>query len=168
MLSTRPALCLVPVLVLWLALTGPARAVFPPPLKDEGKFFSKEAIEKANKKIREIYEKYKKDVVVETLAELSEEQKKKLKDEKESKFFVTLALARIKEVGVNGVYILICKSPRFLQIEMDTATRKATFTNKDRAAARKMFFTQFRDMKYDAGLIDALDAIEASLKANSK
>jgi uncharacterized membrane protein YgcG len=158
----------VAVLAAWLVLAGPARAVYPPPIKDDGKFFTKEGVEKANKKIREIYEKYKKDVVVETLAELSEEQKKKMKDEKESKFFITLALARLKELGVNGIYVLICKSPRFLQIEMDPGTRKTVFTNKDRAKAREAFFKQFREEKFDAGLMEALDVIEAALKANVK
>jgi len=167
MTRTPPALALA-ILAAWLSLAGPAWAVFPPPIKDDGKFFTKEGLEKANKKIRDIYQKYRKDVVIETLADLSEEQKKKLKEDKETKFFGSLAHNRINELGVNGVYMVISKSPRFLQIDMDPETRKKAFTNKDRGAAREKIFSQFRENKFDAGLIEALDAIEASLKANSK
>jgi hypothetical protein len=168
MTRTLPAVSLA-VLAAWLLFAGPVRAVFPPPIKDDGKFFSKEALEKANKKIKDIYQKYKKDVVIETLGELTEEQKKKLKEStSETNFFGSLAHARIGELGVNGIYVVISKSPRFLQIDMDTDTRKKAFTNKDRTAAREKFFAGFREMKFDAGLLDALDAIEASLKNNSK
>jgi uncharacterized membrane protein YgcG len=168
MTRTLPTPLALIVLAAWLLPAGPAQAVYPPPVKDDGKFFTKEGLEKANKKIREIYEKYRKDVVVETLAELTEEQKKKMKDEKESKFFVTLALARLKELGVNGIYIVISKNPRFLQIEMDPGTRKTVFTNKDRQGVREKFFAAFREMKFDEGLLEALDAIEAALKAKTK
>ncbi len=161
-------LAVVALLALWLGLAGPARAVYPPPIKDDGKFFSKEAVEKANKKIREIYQKYKKDVVIETLGELSEEQKKKLKDEEPSKFFPRLALERINTLGVNGVFILISKKPQRLQIEMDPGTRKSVFLNADRSKALKKLIDQFKKDEFDAGLHDALDSIEASLKANSK
>jgi uncharacterized membrane protein YgcG len=167
MMRKLPVLCVVAVLG-WLVPAGPARAVFPPPIKDDGKFFSKETLDKANKKIRDIYQKYRKDVVIETIEQLTEEQKKKLKDESETKFFGSLAHARIGELGVNGIYIIISKSPRFLQIDMDTDTRKKAFTNKDRKALRDKIFTDFRDKKFDSGLLDALDTIEAALKANSK
>jgi uncharacterized membrane protein YgcG len=168
MTRTLPALSLAAVLAAWLLVAGPARAVFPPPIKDDGKFFTKEGLEKANKKIRDIYQKYKKDVVVETIAELTDEQKKKLKDDKEKKFFGSLAHSRIEELGVNGIYVIISKNPRFLQMDMDTDTRKKTFTNTDRKVAQEKFFAAFREMKFDAGLLDALDAIEAALKAHSK
>jgi len=168
MTRSLPAVLPVLLLGLWLGLAAPARAVYPPPVKDDGKFFTKEGLEKANKKIREIYQKYKKDVVVETLETLTEEQQKKLKAEDEKRFFASLALARAKELGVNGVYIVICKKPRFLQIHMDPDTQKRTFKASDRTKARDAFFKQFKESMFDAGLHDALDSIEASLKANSK
>src|SRR5205807_7369629 len=112
MTRSLPAVLPVLLLGLWLGLAAPARAVYPPPVKDDGKFFTKEGLEKANKKIRELYQKYKKDVVVETLETLTEEQQKRLKEESAKRFFASLALARAKELGVNGVYIVICKKPR--------------------------------------------------------
>src|SRR5262245_43879608 len=106
----------------WLALPGFAWAVYPPPVKDDGKFFSKDAPDRANKKIREIYQKYKKDVVVETLEKLTPEQERQLKEEGNNKFLGRLALERSRALGLNGIYILIIKKPSLLHVHVDPET----------------------------------------------
>jgi uncharacterized membrane protein YgcG len=152
----------------WLGLAGPASAVFPPPVKDDGKFFSKEALDKANKKIREIYEKYRKDVVVETITSLTPEQEKKLKEaDNEAKFFNRQAVDRERELGINGVYIHISRKPRYLRVHMDPLTQKTTFKAANRDEVYKVIASQFRDGEFDKGLLDGLDAIEAAFKANA-
>lgn len=156
------------LLLVWLLPVGPALAVFPPPIKDDGKFFKAETLDKANKKIREIYENYKKDVVVETLASLTADQEKKLKDDGKPKFFAKLAVDRAKELGVNGVYMVICKAPPHYQIEMDPETRKKAFTNADRKKLAETIVKHFKESDFDAGLLDGLDVIAATLKANTK
>ena len=130
---------LIVALLALLGLTAPAWAIYPPALKDDGKFFSKEGTEKANKKIREIYEKYKKDVVIETVSTLTPEQEKKIKDDGEAKFFAKLTNDRAKEIGLNGVYILLCKKPQYLRIHMDPETQKKAFTASNRTAALGKF-----------------------------
>jgi hypothetical protein len=159
---------LAAVLVAWLGPIGPARAVFPPAIKDDGKFFTADGLEKANKKIREIYQNYKKDVVVETLPALSADQEKKLKDEGKEKFFAQFAVSRAKELGVNGIYIVFCKKPTHLQVEMDPGTRKKAFTNADRKKLIEKIVARFKEEKFDAGLLDGLDVIESTLKSNLK
>jgi len=153
---------------LWLGLAGSARAVYPPPIKDDGKFFGKEALEKANKKIRELYQKYRKDVIIETMASLSEEQEKKLKDESEKKFFGQLLDARAKELGLNGLIIVICKKPRQFQTHADPDSQKRVFTGTRRDKIFAAFRDQFKGEKFDAGLLAGLDEIEAALKAGAK
>jgi hypothetical protein len=152
----------------WLGLVGSARAVYPPAIKDDGKFFKPDTLEKANKKIREIYQNYKKDVVIETLPALSADQEKKLKDEGKEKFFAKLAVDRAKELGVNGLYIVFCKKPPHLQVEMDPQTRKQGFTNADRKKLIEKFIARFREEKFDEGLLEGLDFIETTLKSNRK
>src|SRR5262245_16200690 len=153
----------------WLALPGPAWAVYPPPVKDDGKFFTKDGLDRANKKIREIYQKYKKDVVVETLEKLTPEQQKKYQEEEEKdRFFARLALDRGREIGLNGIYILIVKKPQFLRIHMDTDTQKKEFKAADRKKVLEKIIARFKEDSFDAGLLDGLDAIEAALKANMK
>jgi uncharacterized membrane protein YgcG len=160
---------LIPALLLaWLLPAGPARAVFPPPIKDDGKFFKPETLEKANKKIREIYEKYRKDVIVETLPSLTADQEKKMKDEGRQKFFAKFALDRSKELGLNGVYIVFSKNPQHYQIHMDPGTQKKAFTASDRAKLAETIVKRFKEGNFDAGLLDGLDVLEAGLKANTK
>ena len=152
----------------WLALVHQARAVYPPPVKDDGKFFGAEALKKANAKIRDIYKKYRKDVVIETIDALSVDDQKKAKEEGNKKFFPKYALKRIDDLGVNGVYIIISKEPRWAQIEMDSLTRKSVFPNAERDKAYTKLVERFKEKEFDEGLADALDAIDASLKAKTK
>jgi len=152
----------------WLVVVHQAQAVYPPPVKDGGKFFDAKALEKANAKIKDIYKKYKKDVVIETIDALSVDEQKKAKEEGNKKFFPKYALKRIDDLGVNGVYIVISKEPRWAQFEMDPQTRKTVFSNADRDKAYSKLIERFKEKEFDQGLLDALDAIEASLKAKTK
>ena len=151
-----------------LGLIAPASAVYPPALKDDGKFFSKEGIEKANKKIREIYEKYKKDVVVETMTTLTADQERKIKEDGEAKFFAKLTSDRGKEIGLNGVYILVCKQPKYLRVHMDPETQKKAFTASSRTATVAKIVARFKEDEFDAGLFDGLKEIESILETHSK
>ena len=159
---------LIAALLALLGLTAPALAIYPPGLKDDGKFFSKEGVEKANKKIRDIYEKYKKDVVVETLLMLTPEQEKTLKEDGEMKFFAKLTNDRAKEMGLNGVYLIVCKKPRYLRMHMDPETQKKAFTASNRARTLDKIKEQFKEGEFDAGLLDGLKEIETLLEANSR
>jgi hypothetical protein len=156
------------LLAAWLLSAGPARAVFPPSIKDEGKFFKAETLDKANKKIHEIYQNYTKDVVIETLPSLTADQEKKLKDEGKDKFFARLALERARELGVNGLYIVFCKKPTHLQVHMDPATQKKAFTAANRKKLIEVFIKHFKEEKFDEGLLAGLDTIAQALKENSK
>ena len=159
---------LIAALLALLGVAAPALAVYPPPLKDDGKFFSKEGAEKANKKIREIYEKYKKDVVIETIPMLTADQEKKLKEDGANKFFAKLTSDRSKEVGLSGVYIMMCKKPSYLRMHMDPDTQKKTFTASNRTATVGKIVARFKEDEFDAGLLDGLKEIESILEANSK
>lgn len=164
---TRVVSCLA-VAVAWLGLAGSASAVFPPPVKDDGQFFTKEGLEKANKKIKEVYQNYKKDVVVETITGLSSDQEKKLKEEGNTKFFARMARDRAVELGVNGVYVLLSKKPTHIQVHMDPDTQKKAFTAANRKTLIDKIVAQFKADRFDVGLLDGLGVIEAALKSNVK
>ena len=72
------------------------------------------------------------------------------------------------ELGINGLYIVISKDPKRIEVFADTASRKTVFPNKAREAIYEKIRTQFQTGKFDAGLLDALDAIESALKAGAK
>jgi uncharacterized protein len=157
---------LVPaVLAGWLAAAGSAAAVFPPPVKDDGKFFSAEALEKANKKIRQIYTDFGCDVVVETFPAVPADMEAKYKELPRDKFFLGWAEKRAKELGVQGVYVLVCKDPGRVEVFLDgPAHGKRFFADGDRNRIISKMLGPFRDKKFDEGLTAALDFIEATLK----
>jgi hypothetical protein len=95
---------LVPALLAgWLGLVGVAspQGAPPPPIKDRGEFFSREAGEKANKQIQEIYRKYKRDLVIETYPGVPAGKEDRLKTpEDRDRFFLEWARERAGRVKV--------------------------------------------------------------------
>jgi hypothetical protein len=166
-----PRTRLLPVLlvvIVWLGVAGPASAVYPPPVKDEAKFFSAEALEKANKRVKDAYRVTKKDLVIETYATVPEGKKVPEEKNKREELFKAWVNERCRDLGVNGVYVLICKSPAYYYIEADRETLRRAFTTKDEAKMRQKLLAALRERKFDEGLKDVIDVFEESLKANLK
>ncbi len=159
---------LVAVLAGWLASAGVASAVFPPPVKDEGKFFTADELERANKKIRQIYTDFGCDVVVETVPAIPADLEAKYKELGRDKFFLQWAEKRAGELGVNGVYVLVCKSPGRVEVVVGGPTGKRRFAGGDRGRIVNKMLGPFRDKKFDEGLTAALDFVETTLKAAAR
>jgi hypothetical protein len=153
----------------------PNLADFFPEIKDEGGFFSAEAIEKANAEVKEFKRNYKKDLVIETYKELPEDKKeayaKVAKDQKGSaRFFDEWGRARAKELELNGVYIAIFKTPPYVVIEVGNETGKKAFTpgNVRRAHLRFVLVDKLNNKKYDDGLSQAIAKVHDMMKDNAK
>ena len=157
---------LVPALLAgWLGSPGPASAVYPPPLKDDGKFFSAEALDKANKKVREIYAHTGKDLVIETVAAIPEDLKKKYEELGKDKFFLEWARRRAEDLGVKGIYVLMCKSPGRVEAIVDKQTGRKAFTTADRDKLVQKVLARFKEKQFDAGLLEGVDFVASTLKA---
>jgi uncharacterized membrane protein YgcG len=155
---------------LMIALTdsGWARAVAPE-IRDGGKFFSADAIKKANKEIREIAKKYDRDLLVETVATIPGDQAERVKAmprEERAKFFRNWATDRADLAVVHGVYILICKEPGFVEIIITERGRQA-FDNQSFAKLRDLLLQAFRDKRYDEGLQNAVDFVRDRFAATA-
>src|SRR5437879_3736831 len=98
-LSPARWLLMPALLLVWLGAAAPTRAVFPPPIKDDAKLFSADGVDKANKKIKEIYSKFKKDLVIETYAGIPEGKKLPEDPKKIGEFFAEWSKSRAQEVG---------------------------------------------------------------------
>src|SRR2546421_1662027 len=152
---------LVPaVIVGWLSFAGTAHAQASKrssPAKtvvDDGGFFSDKAKEKADEEIAEIKKKYKRDLLIETFAKAPESiAKVDLKNRQEKNhFFDNWAKKRATNANVN-IYVLICKDPAHVQVEMDEKTRESgAFTNSNREELAKELVTNLRAKKYDDAL----------------
>src|SRR5262249_18863369 len=125
---------LIPVVL--IGLTGSAQAVGPG-VRDEAKFFSADAVARANELTRELNRQYRTELVIETVARVPEDLQaryKKVSENKEerNKFFRDWAAQRARNEGDKGIYILICKDPPHLEALVDRTTRQRTFTEEDR------------------------------------
>jgi hypothetical protein len=151
---------------LWLTATATAVA---PEIRDHGKFFSAEAIKKADERIAEISRKYDRDLLIETFASVPEGDVDKVKamDAKErSQYFVAWAKDRAHKRAVNGVYVLVCKEPRYLQVGVDER-EPHKFPQGTRAAVEEAVKKEFKEGRFDAGLDEAIKVVEERL-AKSK
>jgi len=156
----------IPWLVVALCLTGPGRAgAVAPVIRDEGKFFSPEAIKKANEQIREIYSKYGKDVLIETFPSVPADQLDRVKgmDNKgREEYFHKQALENATQRVVKGIYILITREPKSLYVEI-TPRAPDLFGSDFYDQLRKTLLTSFRANAFDEGLARAVQAVQERL-----
>src|SRR5579884_3425175 len=162
---------LLPLLLAgWLCGAGTASAE----VRDDGKFFKADTVAKVNKEIQDIHDRYKKDVVVETyksykdidVPETSKESVKLETKEERNKAFNEWALERARKLKVNGIYILICREPSHLQVEVGKNTLTKEFTAADRHKLDEILLNKSRDKKFDEGLEDGVDFIRTAMRHN--
>lgn len=153
-----------------LALAPPAAAKGPPGgfrIKDEGKFFSKEALDKAENEIAAIKRDTGKDVLIETYAAIPEGLKGRYDAEGKEKFFRNWVDERARAEAVEGVVILICREPTYLIVETDRRTEMHAFTRTDRDEVRSRLIDAFEKREFDKGLLSAVGYIKSKLEKSA-
>src|SRR6476660_6744325 len=80
-----------------------------PQVRDDAGFFSRQAIDQANDIIKQIKQVHGKDVMVETFATIPSDMQAQYDPANKDQFFENWLTSRAKELGVNSVYVLICK-----------------------------------------------------------
>jgi uncharacterized membrane protein YgcG len=162
----RRSLGLSGIVVVVLSCGGRTLAVAPE-IKDGGKFFSADAVKKADKQIREIAREYDRDLLIETFATIPGEQAERVKalaPEERAKFFRNWAKDRAEAAVVRGVYILVCKDPSFLEIFVTSRARTA-FDKQSIQKLRDLLLKAFREKRYDEGLQSAVDLVRERFAA---
>src|SRR5437879_4405355 len=99
----------VGVVAVGLVVVGWAGAVAPD-IKDDGKFFSPEAVKKANELIRDIAARSDRDLLIETFATVPAkdlDRVKAMSAKEKTEYFHQAAVERAKFRVVNGIYVLI-------------------------------------------------------------
>jgi uncharacterized membrane protein YgcG len=156
----------------WGLLAGAALAVAPE-VRDQGKFFSPEALKKADEQIREIYRKYGQDVLVETFNSLPGEDVEKLKaldNKARGEHYAKWAKERVKEKVVNGIYVLITREPRYLYAEVyyAGASERRLFPMDFYNKVREAMFPEFGRGRFDDGLQALVRLAEQQLSKSGK
>jgi S1-C subfamily serine protease len=136
-------------------------------VKDGGKFFSDDAVKKANEGIKEIEKKYDHDLLVETFAtvpggEAEAAKVKAMSKDDRAAYFRKWARELLKEEQVNGVYVLACKEPSHLVVEVPARAQAVLGDNAGKELA-DILLTRFREKKYDDGLAEAVKFVSDRL-----
>jgi uncharacterized membrane protein YgcG len=167
MCATRRAL-IATVLVAGLAARAPLAALAAE-VKDDGGFFTADAVRKANDEIQEIKRQHKKDLVIETFKAVPAAKLKQFEDTPKSgqdKFFAEWAQERYRTAGVDGVYLLICRNPSKLRVAIGEPILKKAFTATDRDKLVELVIARLKDKENDKALLDAVAFVHGRLNAN--
>ncbi len=134
-------------------------------IKDGAKMFSAEAVKKATEELREISKKYERDFVVETYDRVPADYRDKVRDmnrEERNKFFREWASQRLRSEAINGGLILVCKEPTHLQVQFSGRVR-STFSDEDTKKIVNLLVSNFREKKFDEGLLEAIRYLREKL-----
>lgn len=137
------------------------RAVVPT-IQDDARFFSPTTIANANEQIYDMYRRYERDLLVETFETVpppSIERVKELKGEERAKFFEDWAKDRMQRRLVNGVYILVCRDPSYVQIGVSPKAG-VWFDQTRRRELRELLVDRFRNKRFDDGLEEAVKMVK--------
>jgi len=135
-------------------------------VKDGAQIFSSQAVDKATSVAQELNQKFGKELLIETFKEVPADRQDKLTADNHRQFFDEWGNARAKELKVNGIYVLICMSPSYIQAEVGQDTRKRAFTVQDRDELVSLLREHFRKKEYDQGLIASADFVRQRMQAN--
>ena len=96
-----------------------AAAVAPQPaIRDDAQFFQPQVREQAAEFIREIHQRTGKEVVIETFPVIPPNLQAKFNSMDKSWFYHDWGAGRGRELGLNGIYILVVRQPGHLEITL--------------------------------------------------
>jgi len=155
-MSLLPRWAVAPVFALGWLLSA-AAVPLPAQVRDNAGFFSAGAVREADQIIRKIKADHGEDLLIETFATVPDgtaRQVKEMDGGERNRYFERWAQRRAEEAGVNGVYVLICKDPGHVQVEVGNKTQRKAFTLGERDELMRLIRDRFKKKEYDAGLLD--------------
>lgn len=128
-------------------------------IRDDAEFFGEKALKRAEAELAELRKKTGKEVRIETFERppSTAEDIEKLDKTERAKFFDRLARERATLEKTKGIYILICKHPGHVQVEVDRQTREQGFGSDERNELRDKLLEGFKKKDYDQALREGVD-----------
>jgi uncharacterized membrane protein YgcG len=155
------------IALLLLLAQAPRAAAATSGVRDEAKFFSPDAISRAEGTLRQISQKHQKDVLVETFPSIPQDLQAKFQQEGKAQFFEGWANQLAHQSAVDGVLILITRSPGHIQVWDGNKTSQRLFTQADRTRlSNGILATAFRNKQFDQGLEQAVQFIQQQMDAH--
>jgi uncharacterized membrane protein YgcG len=135
-------------------------------VQDNAGFFSEDAVRQANFDLKDIKQKYGKDLLVETHPTLPAEVQSQINAQNKDKVFADWAQQRGRDAKLDGVIVLITRETSHLQIGVGNKTQQKAFSLKDRDRLRDQMLTSFKQKQYDQGLLNAVGSYRQTLANN--
>ncbi len=128
--------------------------------KDPAKFFGDEAWKKLQPAADRLFKEKKTDFVVETLEAPPKDadKVKGMSPTERLKYFREVGKERVAAEKVNGVFVLVCKSPGFVWVDV-TPDAAALFPKDFGDKLKSTLLTAFKEKKNDEGLTKAIDLV---------
>jgi hypothetical protein len=129
--------------------------------KDAAKLFSADAWADFEKLAKRLHDERKTDFAIETYATppgASAEAVRKMEPKERFAFFREAATKRIAAGQIDGVYILVCKSPGFAFVAV-TRDAISAFPDGFSKKVEEAMLTAFKKEKFDDGLRDAMKLV---------
>jgi hypothetical protein len=138
--------------------------------KDDAKFFSAEAWKKVAPAAERLAKEKGIDFVIETYPTPPKGDAQKvaaMKADEREKFFKEAAEARVKELKINGVYLLVCKNPGTLYVIV-VGPASANFNPNFGDMLKSVLIKHFKESKFDEGLQKMIDMTLSEAKLDKK
>jgi uncharacterized membrane protein YgcG len=167
MRSTIGKRTLAAVALLGLLVSAGRAHALTPGVRDEADFFKPATVTRANEVIKEVKQKYKKDLLVETFRHVPEGERQEATSsdrDVKARFFADWAERRAREEGVNGIYVLITRDPGHVEVAVGNHTR-TVFPDEDRRRLVQILLSHFKEKEYDEGLLEAVRYVRQALAA---
>ncbi len=158
-------------------ITGTLNAA-PPEVKDAAHAFSAEAVARANHQLIEIAKHYDVKLIIEYAPSVPgssywEQVKKKILEYKQPAsrrgYYTDWARRNVRAAGPDCIYILVCKDPAPIQVEVaigQNLRRHRKFTEADADKLRERLQELFQSGQNDEALAVATGSVRETLQAN--
>ena len=149
------------VATIWFAATAFCQ------VKDSALIFRPDTAKKASSLIASIAKKHKQAVHVETFVAVPKDQiaaVAKMSDAEKSTFFNAWGRERMADLKSEGLHVLICRSPGYLQVTSGPELEKVGFGGDDSDSLTGKYLAQAKMKKIDEGLLEAIAFLDARLQ----
>lgn len=150
---------------------GTAARAAEPKVNDQAHFFKQETVDKVDGELKQLKADTNVEVVVETFDGIPDNLKDAYdaaKDDADRKheFYQSWMDSRGRELKLNGVYVLIVKSPSHLEVLAGHRTHEKAFPHDDQAKMTSILLDDFKAKRFDEGLQKAIDFARDAIKKN--
>lgn len=137
--------------------------------KDDAKFFSAEQWKKVAPAAEKILKEKGLDFLIETMPAPPKGDAQKvaaMKPAEREKYFKEFAEGRVKELKLNGVYLVVCKSPATLYVVVTGLSKN--FNPNFGDMLKSELLRNFKEKRFDQGLQQMIDLTLKELKLEDK